>query len=328
MHQWYDVLKSHFKGIEVGLIGGGYYEIAPLTVITYASAYRHLENFGNRFGLIIFDECHHLPGASYRIAAESAIAPYRLGLSATPERADGAHHALQDLIGPCVYKKGITEFSGQYLAEYQVVQISAYLNGKEREEYRRNRAIYLDFLREKGLRLRGSNWNKFIQLTSRSKRGREAFRAYLRQKEIAQATPAKLKILERLLRKHHRERILIFTHDNATAYRISQQFLLPIITHQTKTKERREYLLGFNEGRYSILVTSKVLNEGVNIPAANIGIIFSGSGSVREHVQRLGRILRKYGNKRAILYEIVTADTAEEYTSQRRRDHEAYGQHH
>lgn len=324
MHQWYDMLKTYFDNIEVGLVGGGYFDIAPITVITYSSAYRHLEDYGNRFGLIIFDECHHLPGESYQLAARLAIAPYRLGLSATPERGDFGQEVFTDLIGPCVYRKSITEMSGEYLAEYDVIQISAKLSAQERAEYKSNREVYLAFLRDKNIRLNSGNWLRFIQLTARSKKGREAFCAYLKQKEIAQANPSKLNILERLLRKHHGERILIFTHDNATAYKIAGQFLVPIITHQTKTKERRDYLLGFNDGTYSILVTSKVLNEGVNIPAANIGIVLSGSGSVREHVQRLGRILRKYGDKRALLYEIVAEDTAEEYTSQRRRDHEAY----
>ena len=50
----------------------------------------------------------------------------------------------------------------------------------------------------------------------------------------------------------------------------------------------------------------------------------SGSGSVREHVQRLGRILRKKDGKRAVLYELVTNDTSEAFTSDRRRDHGAY----
>ena len=66
------------------------------------------------------------------------------------------------------------------------------------------------------------------------------------------------------------------------------------------------------------------LNEGVDIPEANVAIVVSGSGAVREHVQRLGRILRKLEGKRAVLYELVTEDTGETYTSKRRRRHVAY----
>ena len=92
----------------------------------------------------------------------------------------------------------------------------------------------------------------------------------------------------RLLERHNGDRVLIFTHDNATVYTIARQFLVPVITHQTKTKERRDVLLRFNSGEYPIVATSRVLNEGVNVPEANVAVILSGSGSVREHVQRLG----------------------------------------
>src|SRR4029077_16153641 len=100
--------------------------------------------------------------------------------------------------------------------------------------------------------------------------------------------------------------------------------LVPAITHQTKVKERSAILAGLADGTFGAVVTSKVLNEGVAVPDANVAVVISGSGSVREHVQRLGRILRKRDGKRAVLYELVTGGTAEAYTSERRRDHVAY----
>ena len=161
-------------------------------------------------------------------------------------------------------------------------------------------------------------------LTSRSEDGRRAFLAYRRQKSISQASGAKLRMLETLLERHRNDRALIFTSDNETVYRISRRFLIPAITHQTKIKERHETLARFNAGEYPFVVTSRVLNEGVDVPAANVGIVLSGSGTVREHVQRLGRILRRREGKRAVLYEVVAEDTAEEFTSSRRRQHGAY----
>ena len=145
-----------------------------------------------------------------------------------------------------------------------------------------------------------------------------------RQRELAFCAPAKLDFVEHLLARHAHQRALLFTQDNATCYAVSRRFLIPAITHQTKLKERSELLAGLADGTYGALVTSKVLNEGVDIPAASVAIVISGSGSVREHVQRLGRVLRKQDGKRALLYELVTADTTETYTSERRREHVAY----
>ena len=127
-----------------------------------------------------------------------------------------------------------------------------------------------------------------------------------------------------MLQEHHGERVLIFTADNQTAYEIGQRFVLPVITHHTKIAERRELLGAFRAGELPVLVTSKVLNEGVDVPEASVGIVVSGSGSIREHVQRLGRILRPVAGKQAVLYELISADTAECYVSNRRRQHRAY----
>jgi superfamily II DNA or RNA helicase len=71
-------------------------------------------------------------------------------------------------------------------------------------------------------------------------------------------------------------------------------------------------------------VTGQVLDEGVDIPAASVGIILAGTGSTRQHVQRLGRLLRRHGDKQALLLEVVTRGTVEEFTSERRRQHHAY----
>jgi superfamily II DNA or RNA helicase len=100
--------------------------------------------------------------------------------------------------------------------------------------------------------------------------------------------------------------------------------LCPCITHRTETKERRLYLDGFAKGEFTVMVTSRVLNEGVDLPGAEVAIIVSGTATVRESVQRLGRILRPRPGKEAVLYELVAEGTNESFISERRRDHDAY----
>jgi superfamily II DNA or RNA helicase len=324
LNQWYDELLLAFGG-PIGLLGGGEYDIQPLTVTTYDSAYIHLERWGNKFGLLVFDECHHLPGPTYMMAAVGSLAPYRLGLTATPERADNQEVLLPELIGPIVYRKEIKQLAGDYLAEFRTEKCFVDLTSEEQERYQKAREEYRSFVESRGISMASpTGWRRFLQETYRSPEGRAAFLAYREQKKISQAAPAKLRLLEQLLDRHRTDRVLIFTADNATVYQIARRFLVPAITHQTKTKERRLILDRFHSGDYPILVTSQVLNEGVDVPAANVGIILSGSGSVREHVQRLGRLLRKHGDKQAILYEVITRNTAEEFTSDRRRQHHAY----
>ncbi len=113
--QWRRTLGNAF-GVPVGMVGGGSHEVLPVTVTTYDSAYLHMHRLGNRFGLVVFDEVHHLPASAYAQAAEMCLAPYRLGLTATPERADGQHQRLDTLVGPEIYRRQVTEFAGNYLS--------------------------------------------------------------------------------------------------------------------------------------------------------------------------------------------------------------------
>ena len=324
VRQWYDLLRLSFDE-PVGVVGGGDYEVAPLTVTTYDSAYIHMQHLGARFGLVVFDECHHLPGQSYALAAELCLAPYRLGLSATPERADGLDRRLDALVGPNVYRLDISDLSGQYLASYETVRIEVDLDGEERHRYEAARAVYLDFVRAQGIRLGSrAGFSEFVMRSAVSEAGRRAMAGYREQRALAFAASAKLEVLGDLLTRHRGDRALVFTQDNRTAYEISRRFLVPVITHQTKVTERSEILAGLAEGTYGAVVTSKVLNEGVDVPEANVAVVVSGSGSTREHVQRLGRVLRHREDKRAVLYELVTRATSEVYTSERRREHDAY----
>lgn len=321
MHQWYAHLTAAFPDAEVGLLGGGSKDRTSILVATYDSAAIHAETLGNRYGLLIFDECHHLPSEFYRVVAEYSLAPYRLGLSATPERSDGKHEMLDELVGPIVYRKAPYELAGGALAEHRVVQLKVKLSEDERRRYDACIETRNAFLGKKGVRLGSlAGWGRFVRESARSQEGRAAMLAHREARTLAFGTVGKLRVLADLLAQHYGERTLIFTDDNATVYRISQDFLLPAITHQTKVKERHETLTRFRSGDYPVLVTSKVLNEGVDVPEAKIAVVLSGTGSSREYVQRLGRILRRGEGKLALLYEVVAEDTSEEGVSRRRRE--------
>ena len=200
------------------------------------------------------------------------------------------------------------------------MQFRVELSHAERQRYNELRGVRDSFLSTNNICL-GSlqSWQRFVMASARSKEGRAAMLAHREAWALAFGTEANLRVLRELLEKHAADRLLIFTDDNATVYRVSQALLIPAITHQTKVKECYETLTRFRQGTYARIITSRVLNEGTNVPEANIAIVLSGTGSMREYVQRLGRILRKGEGKLALLYEVVAADTAEEGTSRRRR---------
>ena len=323
--QWLRTLER-WLGTPVGAVGGGDFDVKPVTIITYDSAARHMDHLGNRFGLVIFDECHHLPGPIYSTIADTIVAPFRLGLTATFSRPDGGERLVEESLGPVVFESKVSQLAGDILAPYRVVRIGVTLTQAEQEEYQTARNHYLAWCRANQV-FPGSpsGWRNFIQRSARSPAGRAAFKSYLRQRNLPLNSENKFSVLGELLEQHAGDRIIIFTHINELAYRISRQYLIPVITHQSSPKERAEILERFGTGSYPAVVTSKVLNEGVDVPEASVGIVISGSSSVREHVQRLGRILRRGKDKQATLYEMVALKTHEEFMSKRRRKHEAYG---
>ena len=325
MNQWHATLTNAFGDQlteKVGVLGGGSHEITALTVTTYDSAYRYIDEYGDRFGLLITDETHHLAAETYLQIPEMTIAPYRLGLTATYERADGREELLEDRMGPVVYEEAVDDLAGEFLSEYETIQMSVELTSEERTEYDDEYQRYREYVDNHDFDLwKEQGYAEFLKRTSYDPQGRRALIAKQRAERIARTATKKLDTLDNLLKRHHDDRVIVFTANNDFAYDISREFILPCITHQTDTDERTEILERFRSGEYSMLATSQVLDEGIDVPAANVGIILSGSASKRQYAQRLGRILRPTDDRQpARLYEIITTDTMETYVSQRRRD--------
>jgi len=321
LHQWYARLANAFE-IEVGVYYGGEKVVRPLTVTTYHSAGDLVAGEGNGFKLIIFDEVHHLPAPSWGETALMSPSPFRLGLTATyPEEHEqtNGRWRVDDLIGPIVYSQRIDDLVGERLAEYRTERLRVELTEAERQRYEADYAIYAGFFRARQLYKNGPRWYlELMRLSTFDSEARRALLAHERMRRLLAGCEGKLAALDNLLREYAHERILIFTENNAVAYTISRRHLIPTITHQTKAAERKHVLEAFQTGTYPVIVTSKVLNEGVDVPEAKIAIVLGGSSSAREYVQRLGRVLRKVGSRQAVLFEVVAHNTVDENRAKRR----------
>jgi superfamily II DNA or RNA helicase len=317
--QWRSILKKEFK-VEVGVLGGGEWDIKAVTVSTYDSAYIHADKLGNRFGFIIFDEVHHLPAAGYRNIAEMFASPFRMGLTATFEREDGLHTELNRLVGGKVFEKRVKDLTGEHLSPFRLEKIVVELTAEEKEEYAKNQKVFSDYLARINLTIRSpADFQKLVMRSGRDPNARKALLARNKARDIAYNSISKIGKLSEILKKHNESKIFIFTEHNKLVHRISTEFLIPSITYRTTSKERSETLDRFRSGIYRAVVTSRVLDEGIDVPDADVGIILSGTGSERAFIQRLGRILRKKEGKEALLYEIVSAETSETNTARRRK---------
>jgi superfamily II DNA or RNA helicase len=326
MDQWTSVLSKFFAysdAIKIGNLGGGSDNIETITVSTYDSAYLRAASFGNRFALVIFDEVHHLAAPGYRLIAEQLASPFRLGLTATIEREDDLHKELPRLVGGVVYQVHPRDLAkNRHLAMYEIERREVDMLPEEVEEYKKWIGIYQTGLKKVGLRMAYAGaFQKLIIMSGRNKVAREALLARSRAIEIALNSKSKLEELRKILEQNKGRKTIIFTQHNKLVYDISDRFLIPFITYKSGKEERQDALSGFKDGRYKAIVTSKVLDEGVDVPDAEVGIIVSGTGSSREFIQRLGRLLRPKAdsNIKAKLIEIISANTREIETSARRK---------
>jgi superfamily II DNA or RNA helicase len=327
LHQWYARLVNAFAA-DVGVYYSGEKKVLPLTVTTYHSAGDLMADYGNAFKLVIFDEVHHLPAPNWGEAALMAPAPLRLGLTATyPEAHEQTpgRWRVDDLVGPIVYTKRIEDLVGQQLAHYRTQRLRIDLTQEERARYDADYALYIGFVHSRHLQRRhGPAWLlELMRLSAIDPQARRALLARQRLLQLLASCEGKFTALEALLREYASERVLIFTEHNAVVYDIAHRHLVPAITHETNAAERKRILDGFQTGQYRVIVTSKVLNEGIDVPEAKIAIVLGGTSGAREYIQRLGRVLRKVENRQAVLFEVIARKTIEESKSQRRRRQEA-----
>lgn len=318
LEQWRALLAESFRS-NVGVVGDGTYELASLTVVTFASAYQRLDAFGHRFGVLVVDEAHHFAHGLRTEALEMCTAPIRLGLTATPpDPGSDAAARLTALLGPVVFDRGVAEL-GAHLAPLVVHRHMVDLDDDERAAYQRDVAPFLLVRAELLRRQPWLDWAGCLKQVARMPQGRELLAAFRRASSVATLPRAKVALAERLLHEVTGERVLLFCATADDAYRLGQALLTPVVTAETPRLERVAILEAFARAELRGLASARVLNEGVDVPEASVAIVAGGSLGQREHVQRIGRVLRPRPGKQAVVHEIVTLDTIDEARDRARR---------
>ncbi len=311
--------KTENPLLNIGRYGGGEKDIQAITVSTYESARLYSKKFRDQFGFLIFDEVHHLSGESWREIAKSYIAPYRLGLTATLESTDMGYETIIKYVGPIVFQLSPNELREiGAIANYTVKQILVQLSPELQSLYDKEIKIFRKYVSQKKL----FGKKGFQQLIFRYKdpEARKAIGSHRKCRRIAFNASGKIDAIRRLLDKHREEKIILFCESIPFVESISETFLIPVISSNTPPLERNTVISEFRNGDIRVIATGRVLDEGVDVAQAAVGIIISGSAQKRQFIQRLGRILRPHpGKSIATLYEIVTQNTAEMSTADRRK---------
>jgi DNA excision repair protein ERCC-3 len=288
VRQWQRELldKTTLDESQVGEYTGETKNVCPVTIATYNiltyrpdknSPFPHFELFTKGdWGLIVYDEVHLLPAPVFRITADIQ-ARRRLGLTATLVREDGHEEDVFSLIGPKRYDVPWKVLEAQgWIAQAECIEVRLPLPGEAKMEY-----AFADQ------------------------------RAKFRQ---ASENPAKVGVIEKLLRRHETDRVLIIGQYLDQLDDVARRFAIPIITGKTPNPLREQLYADFRTGALTRLIVSKVGNFAIDLPDANVLIQISGTfGSRQEEAQRLGRILRpKHDGSIALFYSVVTRETKEQ----------------
>ncbi|WP_096396294.1 DEAD/DEAH box helicase family protein [Halorubrum trapanicum] len=297
--QWREELLDHstVDPADIGLYHGGTKEIRPVTIATYqiAGMDRHRSLFDSReWGLICFDEAHHVSAPVYSRTAELQ-SKHRLGLSATPVSETGSEEEIYTLIGQPIGADWDALFEAGFVQEPEV-------------------------------EIRYVPWrDELAQSEYAAADGRE-------RRRLAAENPAKIEEIRYLLAAHRDKKALVFVEYLDQGEAIADALGAPFISGETPHHERAELFRRFRaedggtadtagtDDGLDVLVVSRVGDEGIDLPNAELAVVASGlGGSRRQGSQRAGRTMRPTGS--ALVYVLATRGSSEEEFAQRQMRH-------
>lgn len=263
--------------------------------------------------LLIVDEAHRFKETTGYIRNTYK---YLLGLSATPFSGKSAEsgNKLMDFFGGRVYNLPIEDALGKFLVNYYYHPI--YVRATDDEEERFN--------------------GYTPKIASCFKNGKcidpERLAKYLRGRlRVISMAQEKIDDLQKIIRNIKADdHVVVYCGDgklfddegeeirhitivkkalNENGYKASQ------FTAKENMAERMELVDNFNKGTITALAAIRCLDEGINIPSIKSALILSSNDDYREFVQRRGRILRQFNDKKyADIYDVIVLPSEDNIT--------------
>ena len=333
LEQWVAALEGQMPNTRIGVLRAGdsgnlaFCDVL-VAVVNSASAYELGLPPGRR-GLLIADECHRYAGELFRLALEERF-ERRLGLTATYARDDRGHEDVLDpYFGGIVFSYGYADAVREgVVAPFRVALMPVAFAPAERDEYdehtetlRRARRALL------ASGAPGDPYEEFILFVNRlSKNGtrREGMLAnsYLsassKRRQLLADTAAKYRVLTSLADAFlASDRSIVFTQtiDSASkcSARLAQNGVPSEALHSNLNRaDRTQIFHRFAGGQLKVIVAPKLLDEGVDVPEADLGVIFAASQQRRQMVQRMGRVLRRKPDGRVARFAIIFVEGTSE----------------
>lgn len=234
---------------------------------------------------------------------------YKIGLSATVERMDDAHWKIFKTFDYNIFKytpkQALTE---GVLNPFDFINISVEMDENSYEEY-------ILLTQELNVIFRtGGGFKRIMRMGGALKF--KMLKKMTQRKELINNYYRKFDVVRKICAKHRDDKVLVFNQFNQQTnkcyWHLLEEGIKARIIHSGILKEKRDQdLIDFRKDRFNVLLTTKVLDEGFNLPSIDVGVIMAGDSTAKQTVQRMGRVLRKKEH-RSILYQVYCKDTIEE----------------
>ena len=303
---WFRELYNNGVSLtEIGVYYGAVKDFSKVTITNMQSIDKiPLESFD----IQIYDEIHNY-GTKRLLPLIANKCKYKIGLSATLERMDNKHYNILKIFDYHVFKYTPREaLEDGVLNPFVFTNIGVQMDADSYERY----SILTDELN--GIMQMGGGFKAIMRTSSPLK-----FRMLSKmteRKDLVNNYKRKFDVVKLVCEGHPNDKIIIFNEFNK-ATSSSYWHLLDIgikacVVHSGIPKNVREqYMTDFRNDKYSVILASKVLDEGYNLPKIDTAIIAAGNSTSKQTIQRMGRVLRKK-DKHSTLYQIYVKDTIEE----------------
>jgi len=334
LHQWVEVLTAALPNLTIGRVGDGHderLEHCDVIVSVIASARNRAFLLKGAEGLLVVDECQRSASEKSQDALDDRFNK-RLGLSATHERMDGAHETV---LLPYFERVAFTIGYDRAIADGVITNVRAAFVGvdfteEERQQYQ-NYILELRALRRKLIREFGcpkGPFSAFLDAVVRLSSGGGGMKASItanrwlskwrEKRELLAETVAKQQAVLALIDAiDDADRTLLFTQSIASANGIADQLTqngVPTRPHHSdlSSDERDLIMEQFAHGQLRVLSSVQTLEEGVDVPDADLAIIVASSKQRRQMIQRMGRVMRRKDDARDARFIILFVKDTEE----------------
>lgn len=310
---WHNVLSQH-AAEPIGKLGDGVIHIADVVVATFASAITWGPRIGDRFGLIIVDEAHHVGDWCPAEALAAFVAPRRLGFTThSPEVAT----SLERVIGPSIQlPRGDAALPP---SGYELRSLPIQLDSDEKERFFTLRRQFVAFYRAFQRRQPDAAWHELVRYASETGDGQAALLAWRDYRAILACPKHKRAVIYDLLSEHIGRSTLLLTDAASTAHAIAQDLLIMPLTGEIGRAEREQVLAELRSGERGVVISTRLTPALIDLERLEIVITIGEGTSVRRQIRHLIDALRRQPQRRMQIFELTATDALELELARMRR---------